>query len=89
MEAIYGYINAADSQSAYRWYSGLEEAVLSLAHLPHRGVRTHEDLNLRHLLYGNKPHIYRIIYSIDDQAQRVTVAQIRHGSRRPLSPPNT
>jgi len=45
---------------------------------------TPENAGLRHLLYGNRPHIYRIIYSIDEQAGEVNVAQIRHGARFPF-----
>jgi toxin ParE1/3/4 len=38
---------------------------------------------LRHLLYGKKPHVYRVIYDIDEQRQLVTVLTIRHGAREP------
>ena len=59
-------------------------AVLSLSEHPSRCPTTSEDEGLRHLLYGRKPHIYRVIFTIDQQAQLVTVLHIRHGARQPL-----
>jgi toxin ParE1/3/4 len=81
LESIYSEIDAENSPPARRWYNGLEELVLSLDRLPDRGTRTEEDRKLRQLLYGNKPHIYRIIYSINRSAKQVTVIHIRHGAR--------
>jgi mRNA-degrading endonuclease RelE of RelBE toxin-antitoxin system len=60
----------------------LEETILSLDRLPDRGVRPPEDASLRQLLYGNKPHVYRILYKVDPADQRVLVLHIRHGARR-------
>ena len=37
---------------------------------------------LWHLLYGKKPHVYRVIYEIDEQQQTVWVLKIRHAARR-------
>ena len=37
---------------------------------------------LWHLLYGKKPHVYRVIYEIDEQQQTVWVLAIRHSARR-------
>jgi mRNA-degrading endonuclease RelE of RelBE toxin-antitoxin system len=34
------------------------------------------------LLYGHKPHIYRIIYRVVERHKRVDVVHIRHGARR-------
>ena len=41
---------------------------------------------LRHLLYGKKPHVYRVIYEVDEGRQAVWVLTIRHGARRKLKP---
>ena len=35
---------------------------------------------LRHLLYGNKPHVYRAIYEIDERNKVVYVLTIRQGA---------
>jgi len=37
---------------------------------------------LRHLLYGKKPHIYRVIYRFLEKQKQVEVLHIRHGTRR-------
>jgi toxin ParE1/3/4 len=39
---------------------------------------------LRHLLYGKKPHVYRILYEVDERRQTVWVLTVRHGARRRL-----
>jgi mRNA-degrading endonuclease RelE of RelBE toxin-antitoxin system len=36
------------------------------------------------LLYGNKPHIYRILYSVSENPKVINVVQIRHGARDAL-----
>jgi mRNA-degrading endonuclease RelE of RelBE toxin-antitoxin system len=89
LRSLYLENQAATSHHAATWFRGLEAAVFSLDTFPHRGSTTPEDKSLRHLLYGDKPHIYRIIYSVDDQSQTVNVAQIRHGAREPLPTRNT
>jgi len=40
-----------------------------------------ENMNLRHLLYGGKPHVYRVIYRIQEKEKRIQVLHIRHGAR--------
>jgi toxin ParE1/3/4 len=40
--------------------------------------------DLRHLLYGKKPHVYRVIYQVDERRQAVWVLTVRHGARRKL-----
>ena len=50
----------------------------------HRGARDGEVRTATAtLLYGKKPHVYRVIYQIDEQRQLVTVLAIRHGAREP------
>jgi toxin ParE1/3/4 len=68
MEAIFEYIRGLTSPPAAKWFIGLVDAIEGLAQHPHRHPVTPEDPSLRHLLYGTKPHIYRIIYSIDINA---------------------
>jgi plasmid stabilization system protein ParE len=88
LDAIYGRIDAENSQGAAEWYNGLEELVFSLDRLPNRGMETIEDKTLRQLLYGNKPHVYRIIYLVNEAERRVFVAHIRHGARDAFQPQN-
>lgn len=86
LEALYVEKNAAESQAATQWYNGLEEAVYTLADFPHRCPVAPEARKvrrkLRHLLYGKKPHIYRVIYEVDERQKMVWVLHIRHGARR-------
>jgi toxin ParE1/3/4 len=79
---LYSHINAKESAGAARWFNGLEETILHLEHSPRLEVVTHEDDTLRQLIYGNKPHFYRVIYEVDDASNLVTVLQIRHGRQR-------
>jgi hypothetical protein len=41
-----------------------------------------EDENLRHLLYGNKPYVYRIVYCVYERAKKVRELHIRPGARK-------
>lgn len=84
MEAIYESIQAETSESASRWFNGLAQAVLSLERHPERGAIIPENKRFRHLLFGNKQGIYRIIYAVDKRRTTVTVLHIRHGARSPL-----
>jgi toxin ParE1/3/4 len=79
---IYHRIAAGTSDAAQRWYFGLQDAIRSLGHNPNRCPSTPEDLELRHLLYGNKPHIYRVIYQVVEKRKEVRIIHIRHGARR-------
>jgi len=84
LDDIFLFIRAPESPPAERWFIGLLDAIASLDHLPQRHPVAHEDPTLRHLLYGNKPHIYRVIYSIDEARRRVEVLHIRHHARKPF-----
>ncbi len=83
---IFAFIHASESQSAAHWFSGLESQIQSLGDLPSRGTVTEYDLGLRFVLYGKKPHVYRILYRIDESSHLVGVRHIRHGARKALSP---
>jgi toxin ParE1/3/4 len=87
LEALYVEKNAAESQAASRWYNGLEEAVYAFANYPHRCPAAPEARKLRrelrHLL-GKKPHVYRVIYEVDERRETVWVLTVRHGARRKL-----
>jgi plasmid stabilization system protein ParE len=78
---IYRFINAEESQAARDWYQGLRSAILSLEELPNRWPVTHENPGLRHILYGRKPHIYRVIYRVLERRKHVEILHIRHGAR--------
>ena len=86
-EYLYDEIDAQHSDAALKWYQGLKAAVLSLETNPNRCPATPENANLRHLLYGHKPHIYRVIYRIIDKRKQVDVLHVRHGARRRFRTP--
>lgn len=69
-----------------RWFLALQDAIASLAELPERCPVAAESagfpLEVRHLLYGKTPHVYRILLTI--QGQTVYILHIRHGRRQPL-----
>jgi plasmid stabilization system protein ParE len=75
-------INAEQSDRALEWYRRLHDAIMSLQNMPHRCPTTRENQGVRHLLHGNKPHIYRIIYRILEKQQCVEILHVRHGARR-------
>lgn len=82
--SLYRDIRASESVAAGRWYAGMKQAILSLAVRPNRCPITPENKRLRHLLYGPKPHVYRVIYRVDERQQTIDVLHIRHGARRPF-----
>jgi plasmid stabilization system protein ParE len=79
---LFGEINAEQSEAALKWYRGLKEAILSLEEQPNRCPVTRRRDKLRHLLYGNNPHTYRVIYRVLENQKQVEVLHIRHGARR-------
>ena len=78
---LYWKIQAEQSDAALEWYRGLKAAVLSLEERPNRCPATPEKAELRHLLYGKKPHIYRVIFRVIEKQKRVDVLHIRHSAR--------
>jgi plasmid stabilization system protein ParE len=83
--AIYEAIDAEYSDSALRWFTGLQRVIFTLEKNPTRCPTTPESKSLRHLLYGRKPHIYRIIYRIVERRKEIEILHIRHGARDKLS----
>ena len=82
---IYGFINAERSEAAARWFNRLEETILELEITPRMGAVTSETPANRHLICGNKPHFYRVIYRIEETNMRVLILQVRHGKRQRTS----
>ena len=88
LEVLYIEKNAAESRAASRWYNELEKGVYALAEHPFRCPVAPEAQRarrkLRHLLYGEKSHVYRVIYEVDERRKVVWVLHIRHGARRKI-----
>ena len=85
---LFNQINAADSDAALKWYRGLRDAILSLEEHPNRCPTTPDKTDLRHLLYGHKPHIYRVIYRVQEKRKTVDVLHVRHGAPRRFNAAN-
>jgi toxin ParE1/3/4 len=84
LDDLYLEINAENSSEAFKRYRGLEAVVVSLEERPYRCPVTRKRGQLRHLLYGHKPHIYRVIYRVIEKHKQVEVLHIRHGARQKL-----
>jgi toxin ParE1/3/4 len=84
---LFDEIRAEHSDAALKWYRGLKTAILSLKEQPDRCPLTPESNRLRNLLYGRKPHIYRVIYRVLEKQKEVNVLHIRHGAREKLKAP--
>jgi plasmid stabilization system protein ParE len=80
---LYDSIHAAESDPAQLWFRRLDETIALLATAPRMGSVTHEDKTVRQVIYGNKPHLYRVLYDIDDADHRVDILSIWHGKRLP------
>jgi len=87
IDDIFSFIKADTSDRAADWFNGLLATIRTLGEMPQRCPAIPEDPEFRHLLYGKKPHIYRVIYGIDEAEKVVTVFSVRHGARRGYSPP--
>ncbi|HKT89988.1 MAG TPA: type II toxin-antitoxin system RelE/ParE family toxin [Candidatus Sulfotelmatobacter sp.] len=73
-------------ETGLRWFLAMEEAIESLSTIPERCPRAPENehfpFEVRQLLYGSKPHVYRILFTID--ANVVRILHVRHARRRPI-----
>lgn len=71
-----------------RWFQGLQEAIASLSNFPQRCAHAPESKSFpfegRHLLYGRKPHVYRILFTVE--GDKVFILHIRHGRREAVKP---
>lgn len=81
---LFTAIDGDHSETARQWYRGLREAMISLGQSPRRCPATLESRKLRHLLYGHRRHVYRVIYRVLEKQKIVEVLHIRHGAMRGL-----
>jgi plasmid stabilization system protein ParE len=74
-------------ETGIRWFLALDDAIASLSTFPERCPLAAETVRfpfaVRQLLYGRKPHVYRILFNIEGDT--VNVLHIRHGRRKPVS----
>jgi toxin ParE1/3/4 len=78
---LYRRIAVETSAQAAKWFNGMAEAVSSLEEYPRRNPATSENRAWRHLLYGKKPYVYRIVYKIEEETSTVYILHIRRPGR--------
>ena len=83
-ERIYRWVSKEAPLGGQQWYRQLVETLYSLERFPERG-RVIESLStrantIRQLLYGRRPHSYRIYFDI--AGATVRILHIRHGARK-------
>lgn len=87
-EQAYLWFARKSPRAAVRWFSGLLEAVNSLADHPERCVLAPEDEyfpeEIRNLFYGRRMNAYRVLFTI--RGNRVIVLHVRHGAQQVLRP---
>jgi hypothetical protein len=89
VEALLEWLTSSRNagETDVRWFLALREAVESLSMFPARCPVAPENASfpfeVRHLLYGRKPHLYRILFTIEGET--VYVLHLRHGRRLPLT----
>jgi plasmid stabilization system protein ParE len=86
--AIYDWLHSQQAGTAgERWFVALREAIGSLSEIPLRCRVAPESrdspVEVRQLLYGREPHVYRILFAVDGDL--VQVLHVRHARRRPLA----
>ena len=84
------YLADRSPAAAARWYDGIEKAVTKLGTLPERHPIAQDEteqlgITLRQLLYGRRPGVFRILFSIEGDT--VTLHYVRHSARGPIEPP--
>ena len=88
-QAILEWLYSQDAgDTGIRWFLALEDAIASLAIAPARCPLAPENADfpfeVRHLLYGRRPNVYRILFTI--KRDMVSILHIRHGRRQSISP---
>ncbi|MGC2660889.1 MAG: type II toxin-antitoxin system RelE/ParE family toxin [Bryobacteraceae bacterium] len=88
LDDILGWLLAQGAgETGLRWFEGLRKAVGTLTDLPQRCLLARENdsvpFEMRQLLYGRRPHVYRILFTIEGST--VSILRIRHGRRENLS----
>jgi toxin ParE1/3/4 len=81
LEGTYDFIEAGAVEAAFSWFNELSEAIYSLEKLPERGSTVPKNKKLHQSLFGVRPDIYRIIYTVEKRSRVVSILHIRHGAR--------
>lgn len=75
--------------AAARWYKRVRDAINTLKQLPARCSHAPETakvgIEIRQLLYGKHPGVYRIVFRIVNESQEVHILTVRHSARKSLT----
>jgi len=84
LEDIHEVVSGDESIAAAAWFEGLSDALYSLERFPRRCPiapdSKESEPELRHLLYGAKRNVYRVLFDIDESRKIVRIVTIRHGA---------
>jgi len=84
LEDAYEWLLPQTELHAPTWYNGAIDSINSLEENPERCPLAPESGDagepIRQLLYGDKRHAYRILFTV--QEQKVLVLHLRHAARR-------
>ena len=90
LEQLYLWVVERAPHQGAAWFNGLERAILALGQHPERCPIAPESINsaqpVRVLLYGRRPHVYRVFFVVDQPARAVRVLHVRHGARQRATP---
>jgi toxin ParE1/3/4 len=90
LEQLFLWVVERAPHQGAAWFNGLERAILALDQHPERCPIAAESIDpaqpVRVLLYGRKPHVYRVFFVIDQAARAVRVLHVRHGARQRATP---
>jgi len=85
-EIAFNWIQEQSPTHAVNWFNGLVDAIERLSMFPARWPLAIEDAyfaeEIRQMLYGKIPHVYRVLFTIRNNM--VYVLHIRHGTRQGL-----
>ena len=87
LQAYFEYVAQFSRPDAIRWLDRFHAAMQTLDQRPDRCSWAREngliDVELRELLFGKRPSVFRVIFTID--AETVRILRIQRGQRSPLS----
>lgn len=87
LDEAYRWAASNAPEAAARWLTRFENALSTLSHNPERCPFAREnskvDLEVREFLFGRRPHVFRVIFTIE--ADTVRVLRILRAQRRFLT----
>jgi plasmid stabilization system protein ParE len=90
LEELYQRVVERAPSQGTAWFNRLEEAILSLDLNPERCPIAPEsfdpDQPIRILNFGRSPHVYRVFFTVDENASVVRVVHVRRGARQRPTP---